>query len=103
MDDDPDVLEGTALVLKQHGWQVAAATTPDSAMDALVTLQAEGQMPEGDMPCALISDHRLQTLLRRGINHCSRVSLHFLQTLAPALQRILITSTQKGQISQLHQ
>ncbi|MEK8086054.1 hybrid sensor histidine kinase/response regulator [Aquabacterium sp. A3] len=59
VDDDPDVLEGTALVLKQHGWQVAAATTPDSAMDALVTLQAEGQMPEGDMPCALISDHRL--------------------------------------------
>lgn len=59
IDDEPDVLDGTSLVLKQQGWQVAAASTPDGAMDAVIHLQEKGLMPEGDMPVALISDHRL--------------------------------------------
>ena len=59
VDDDPTVLEGTSLVLNQHGWLTAGATTPDGALDAVVALQAAGHMPEGTMPFALISDHRL--------------------------------------------
>ncbi len=59
IDDEPDVLKGTTLVLQQHGWQAAAASTPEGALDALVELQQSGLMPEGDMPQALISDHRL--------------------------------------------
>lgn len=59
IDDEPDVLDGTALVLRQQGWEVAAASTPDGAMDAVISMQADGRMPEGDMPRALISDHRL--------------------------------------------
>ncbi|MBI2734299.1 MAG: response regulator [Aquabacterium sp.] len=59
IDDEPEVLEGTSLVLRQQGWQVAAASTPDGALDAVIHLQENGQMPEGDMPVALISDHRL--------------------------------------------
>ncbi|HEX5357472.1 MAG TPA: hybrid sensor histidine kinase/response regulator [Aquabacterium sp.] len=59
IDDEPDVLDGTSLVLRQQGWQVAAASTPDGAMDAVIHLQEKGLMPEGDMPVALISDHRL--------------------------------------------
>jgi CheY-like chemotaxis protein len=53
------VLDSTALVLRQHGWHAAAATTPDGALDAVIRLQARGDMPEGAMPVALISDHRL--------------------------------------------
>ena len=59
IDDEPDVLESTALVLRQQGWKIAAATTPDGALDALIQLQEKGAMPEGEMPVALISDHRL--------------------------------------------
>jgi CheY-like chemotaxis protein len=59
IDDEPDVLKGTTLVLQQHGWQAAAASTPEGALDALVELQQRGLMPEGEMPLALISDHRL--------------------------------------------
>ena len=59
VDDDPAVLEGTALVLRQQGWLTAGGATPNEAIDAVITLQASGRMPEGDMPCALISDHRL--------------------------------------------
>ncbi len=59
IDDEPEVLEGTSLVLRQQGWQVAAASTPDGALDAVIHLQENGAMPEGDMPVALISDHRL--------------------------------------------
>ncbi|KGM39961.1 hypothetical protein JY96_07705 [Aquabacterium sp. NJ1] len=59
IDDEPEVLEGTSLVLRQQGWQVAAASTPDGALDAVIHLQENGVMPEGDMPVALISDHRL--------------------------------------------
>lgn len=59
IDDEPEVLESTSLVLKQEGWRVAAASTPDGALDAVVHMQETGEMPEGDMPAALISDHRL--------------------------------------------
>lgn len=59
VDDDPAVLEGTALVLRQQGWLTAGGVTPNDAIEAVITLQASGRMPEGDMPCALISDHRL--------------------------------------------
>lgn len=59
VDDDPAVLEGTALVLRQQGWLTAGGATPNDAIEAVITLQASGRMPEGDMPCALISDHRL--------------------------------------------
>lgn len=59
IDDDPAVREGTALVLAQAGWLTAAAGTPDGAVEAVASLQARGEMPEGDMPVALISDHRL--------------------------------------------
>jgi len=59
IDDEPDVLDSTVLVLRQHGWQTAAATTPDGALDAVIQMQAKGDMPEGEMPIALISDHRL--------------------------------------------
>jgi len=59
IDDEPEVLDGTSLVLRQQGWQVAAASTPDGALDAVIHLQESGVMPEGDMPVALISDHRL--------------------------------------------
>jgi CheY-like chemotaxis protein len=59
IEDEPDVLEGTTLVLQQQGWTVAAASTPDGAMDQVIRMQADGDMPEGEMPVALISDHRL--------------------------------------------
>ncbi len=59
IDDEPEVLEGTSLVLQQQGWRVAAASTPDGALDAVIHLQENGVMPEGEMPVALISDHRL--------------------------------------------
>jgi len=59
VDDEPDVLDGTALVLRLHGWLPAAGPTPEDAMQALIDLQTTGQMEDGDMPVALISDHRL--------------------------------------------
>ncbi|MDO9237160.1 MAG: hybrid sensor histidine kinase/response regulator [Aquabacterium sp.] len=59
IDDEPDVLESTALILQQHGWITAASTTPDGALDAVIRFQEQGLMPEGEMPVALISDHRL--------------------------------------------
>ncbi len=59
IDDEPEVLKSTALVLEQRGWLTAGASTPDGAMDALVDLQTQGLMPEGEMPVGLISDHRL--------------------------------------------
>jgi signal transduction histidine kinase/CheY-like chemotaxis protein len=59
IDDEPEVLESTSLVLRQHGWKIAAATTPDGALDAVIHMQESGDMPEGEMPVALISDHRL--------------------------------------------
>jgi two-component system, sensor histidine kinase len=59
IDDEPDVLDSTALVLRQHGWLPAAASTPDGALDMLIRMQEQGAMPEGAMPVALISDHRL--------------------------------------------
>ena len=59
IEDDPEVREGTAVLLNQHGWLTAAASTPEGAVAALVALQQVGQMPDGAMPAALISDHRL--------------------------------------------
>jgi signal transduction histidine kinase len=59
IDDEPDVLDSTALVLRQHGWLPAAGATPEAALEALIALQTSGDMEEGDMPVALISDHRL--------------------------------------------
>lgn len=59
IEDDPDVREGTAMLLHQHGWRTAAGSTPDGAIAALVALQTEGRMPEGGMPSAVVSDHRL--------------------------------------------
>ncbi|MFT3858889.1 MAG: hybrid sensor histidine kinase/response regulator [Aquabacterium sp.] len=59
IDDEPEVLDSTALVLRQQGWKVAASTTPDGALDTVIQMQDQGDMPEGEMPVALISDHRL--------------------------------------------
>ena len=59
VEDDPQVRESTALVLQQHGWQVAGAATPDEALSAVAAMQDDGRMPEGEMPAALLSDHRL--------------------------------------------
>jgi two-component system, sensor histidine kinase len=59
IDDEPDVLDSTALVLQQNGWLTAAGATPEAALEALISLQASGAMEEGDMPVAMISDHRL--------------------------------------------
>lgn len=59
IEDDPVVRESTALLLRQHGWLSAAAATPDGATAALLALQEQGRMPEGEMPVAAISDHRL--------------------------------------------
>lgn len=59
IEDDPDVRDGTAVLLHQHGWLTAEASTPEGAIAALVALQQTGQMPEGAMPAAVVSDHRL--------------------------------------------
>jgi signal transduction histidine kinase len=59
IDDEPDVLDSTALVLRLHGWLPAAGATPEAALTALIALQESGEMAEGEMPVALISDHRL--------------------------------------------
>jgi signal transduction histidine kinase len=59
IDDEPDVLESTALVLRLNGWLPAAGATPEAALAALIALQEGGEMAEGEMPVALISDHRL--------------------------------------------
>ena len=59
VEDDPQVRESTTLLLQQHGWLVAASATPDGAMAEVARMQELGHMPEGEMPLALISDHRL--------------------------------------------
>ena len=59
IEDDPQVRESTALVLQQHGWQVAGAANPDAALMLIAQMQDDGRMPEGEMPAALVSDHRL--------------------------------------------
>lgn len=59
VEDDPQVRDSTSLVLQQHGWQVAGAATPDEAVAEVAAMQDDGRMPEGDMPAALVSDHRL--------------------------------------------
>lgn len=59
IEDDPQVRESTALVLQQCGWRVAAAAHPDDAMGEMVAMQEDGRLLEGEMPVALISDHRL--------------------------------------------
>ncbi|OGA82507.1 MAG: hypothetical protein A2711_15825 [Burkholderiales bacterium RIFCSPHIGHO2_01_FULL_63_240] len=59
IEDDPQVRESTALVLRQGGWLVAAAAHPDHAMAEMATMQEDGRLIEGEMPVALISDHRL--------------------------------------------
>lgn len=59
IEDDPQVRESTALVLRQGGWLVAAAAHPDHAMTEMATMQEDGRLIEGEMPVALISDHRL--------------------------------------------
>ncbi len=59
IDDEPDVLDSTALVLRQHGWLPAMGSTPEAALQALIALQEADEMAEGEMPVALISDHRL--------------------------------------------
>ena len=59
VEDDPQVRDSTALVLQQDGWQVAGAPTPDAALALVAQMQEDGRMPEGEMPAALVSDHRL--------------------------------------------
>jgi two-component system, sensor histidine kinase len=59
VEDDPQVRDSTSLVLQQHGWHVAGAATPDEAVAEVAAMQDDGRMPEGDMPAALVSDHRL--------------------------------------------
>jgi signal transduction histidine kinase/CheY-like chemotaxis protein len=59
IEDNPQVRESTTLLLQQHGWQVADAATPDAVLALIAAMQDDGRMPEGEMPTALISDHRL--------------------------------------------
>lgn len=59
IEDDPQVRESTALVLRQAGWQVAAAAHPDGAMAEMAAMQDDGRLIDGEMPVALVSDHRL--------------------------------------------
>jgi len=59
IEDDPQVRESTALVLRQAGWQVTAAAHPDNAMAEMATMQDDGRLIDGEMPVALVSDHRL--------------------------------------------
>ena len=59
IEDDPQVRESTQLVLQQAGWRVAAAAHPDEAMAEVLGMQESGQLIDGEMPVALISDHRL--------------------------------------------
>ena len=59
IEDDPQVRESTALVLRQAGWQVAAAAHPDGVMTEMAAMQDDGRLIDGEMPVALISDHRL--------------------------------------------
>ena len=80
IEDDPDVREGTAVLLQQHGWQTASAATPDGAVAALVALQAEGRMPEGSMPSAVVSDHRLGLEIN-GLQAIARLRYEFGETL----------------------
>jgi len=56
---DPQVRESTALVLRQGGWHVAAAARPDDAMAEMASMQEDGRLIDGEMPVALVSDHRL--------------------------------------------
>lgn len=59
IEDDPQVRDSTALVLRQAGWQVAAAAHPDDAMAEMAAMQEDGRLLDGEMPVALVSDHRL--------------------------------------------
>lgn len=59
IEDDPQVRESTSLVLRQGGWQVAAAAHPDDAMTEMAAMQEDGRLIDGEMPVALVSDHRL--------------------------------------------
>jgi signal transduction histidine kinase/CheY-like chemotaxis protein len=59
IDDEPQVLDSMALVLRQHGWQAALGGTPEAAVHAVAALQTCGDMPLGDLPVAVISDYRL--------------------------------------------
>ena len=59
IDDEPQVLDSMALVLRQNGWQAATGQTPESAVEAVAALQTSGDMPLGDLPVAVISDYRL--------------------------------------------
>lgn len=59
IEDDPQVRDSTALVLRQNGWTVAAAATPHEALATISAMQDDGRMPEGEMPAALVSDQRL--------------------------------------------
>ena len=59
IEDDPQVRDSTALVLRQAGWQVAAAAHPDDAMTEMAAMQEDGRLLDGEMPVALVSDHRL--------------------------------------------
>ncbi|RZI86478.1 MAG: response regulator [Rubrivivax sp.] len=59
IDDEPQVLDSMALVLRQHGWQAAIGGTPAAAVEAVAALQTQGDMPLGDLPVAVISDYRL--------------------------------------------
>jgi CheY-like chemotaxis protein len=46
-------------VLGQEGWQVAAAAHPDAAVTEMAAMQEDGRLTPGEMPVALVSDHRL--------------------------------------------
>ena len=59
IDDEPQVLDSMALVLRQNGWQAATGHTPEIAVEAVTALQTSGEMPLGDLPVAVISDYRL--------------------------------------------
>lgn len=59
IDDEPQVLDSMALVLRQNGWQAATGHTPEIAVEAVAALQTTGEMPLGDLPVAVISDYRL--------------------------------------------
>ncbi len=59
IEDDPQVRESTTLVLRQAGWQVAASAHPDGVMAEMAAMQDDGRLIDGEMPVALVSDHRL--------------------------------------------
>ncbi|MES2090566.1 MAG: ATP-binding protein [Pseudomonadota bacterium] len=80
IDDEPQVLDSMALVLRQNGWQAATGVTPEEAIHAVATLQTQGDMPQGDLPLAVISDYRLGLSIT-GLDAIAQLRYEFGETL----------------------